>query len=82
MASLRVINSELSLGGKCRFEAVAASSPQVSLLGSKVHNIKRTIKEAIYIRVNDPSLNRNINMFHLSHIWDEVMFNTLALHLK
>ena len=36
----------------------------------------RAIKEAIYIRVNNPSLNRNIGKYHLPHIWDEVLFNT------
>ena len=42
----------------------------------------RTIKEALYIRVNDPSLNRNIDKYHLPHIWDEVLFNISELKLK
>ena len=42
----------------------------------------RTIKEALYIRVNNPSLNRNIGKYHLPHIWDEVLFNTSELKLK
>ena len=36
-------------------------------------NLIRAIKEAIYIRVNNPSLNRNIGKYHLPHIWDEVL---------
>ena len=36
----------------------------------------RTIKEAIYIRVNNRSLNRNVGKHHLSHSWDRVLFNT------
>ena len=31
-----------------------------SIVGREDHNTARTIKEAILIRVNDPSLNRNI----------------------
>ena len=41
--------------------------------------LMRTIKEALYIRVNNPSLNRNIGKYHLPHIWDEVLFNTWEL---
>ena len=32
-----------------------------------------TIKESIYIRVNSPTLNRNIGKFNLHHIWDRVL---------
>ena len=42
----------------------------------------RTIKEALYIRVNDPSLNRNVGKYHLPHVWDDVLFNTSELKLK
>ena len=45
-------------------------------------NLSRTIKEALYIRVNNPSLNRNIGKYHLPHIWDEVLLNTSELKLK
>ena len=36
-----------------------------SIMGREEQNIARTIKEAILIRVNDPSLNRNIGKFQL-----------------
>ena len=42
----------------------------------------RNIREAIFIRVNDPSLNRNIGKFQLPHIWDEVLAKSPELHLK
>ena len=42
----------------------------------------RNIKESIYIRVNNPSLNNNIGKFNLSHIWDRVLLNTNGLSLK
>ena len=53
-----------------------------SIVGREDQNLIRAIKEAIYIRVNNASLNRNIGQYHLSHIWDEVLFNILELKLK
>ena len=41
----------------------------------------RTIKESIFIRVNNPALNQNIGKYNLSHIWDRVLFNTPGLKL-
>ena len=34
------------------------------------------IKESIYIRINNPTLNRNMGKFQLSHIWDRGLFST------
>ena len=42
----------------------------------------RLIKEALFIRVNNPSINRNIDKYHLPHIWDEVLLNTSELKSK
>ena len=53
-----------------------------SIVGREDQNLKREIKEALFIRVNNPSLNRNIGKFHLPHIWDEVLFNTSEIKLK
>ena len=53
-----------------------------SIVGREDQNLIRTIKEAIYIRVNNPSLNRNIGKYHLPHIWDEVLNNIPELKLK
>ena len=50
--------------------------------GREWHNLARNIKEPIYIRVNDPTLNNNIGKFNLSHIWDRVLLNTKGLTLK
>ena len=52
------------------------------IVGREDQNLMRTIKEALYIRVNNPSLIRNIGKYHLPHIWDEVLFNILELKLK
>ena len=53
-----------------------------SIVGREDQNLMRTIKEALYIRVNNPPLNRNIGKYHLPHIWDEVLYNTSELKLK
>ena len=42
----------------------------------------RLIKEDIYIKVNNPSLNKNIGKYHLPQIWDEVLNNITELKLK
>ena len=58
--------------------SVLTISPQ--WVGTWTCSITRTIKEAIFIRANDPSLNRNIGKFQLPHIWDEVLQDTPVLH--
>ena len=53
-----------------------------SIVGREDQNLIRTIKEAIYVRVNNPSLKKNIGKYHLPHIWDEVLLNSSELKLK
>ena len=53
-----------------------------SIVGREDQNLTRTIKEALYIRVNNPSLNKNIGKYHLPHRWDEVLCNSPELKLK
>ena len=53
-----------------------------SIVGREAHNITRTIKGAMDIRVNDQSLNRNIGIFQLPHTWAELLLNTPFLHLQ
>ena len=45
-------------------------------------HLARNIKESIYIRVNNPTLNNNIGKFNLTHIQDRVLLNTKGLNLK
>ena len=52
------------------------------IIGREGHNLARNIKEPIYIRVNNPTLNNNIGKFNLPHIWDRVLLNTKGLNLK
>ena len=53
-----------------------------SLVGREDQTIAKAIKEAILIRVNDPSLNRNIDKYQLAHIWGEVLVKSPELKLK
>ena len=46
------------------------------------HGLARSIKEPIFIRVNNLTLNRSIGKFNLPHIWDRVLLNTPCLTLK
>ena len=42
-----------------------------SIVDREVQGMARNIKEAMYIRVNDPSLSRNLGKFKVSHVWDQ-----------
>ena len=53
-----------------------------SIVGREDQSLITTIKEALNIRVNYSSLNKNIGKYHLFHIWDEVLFNTSKLKIN
>ena len=53
-----------------------------SIVVREDQNLMRLIKESIYIRVNNPSLNKNVGKYHLPHIWGEVLFNSPELKIK
>ena len=44
--------------------------------------MSRYIKESIFIRVKNPTLNKNIGKFNLPHIWDRLLINTPSLKLN
>ena len=44
------------------------------IIGREENNVARTIQEAMFIRVNNPSLNKNIGKYNLQHIWDRILF--------
>ena len=58
------------------------SQNNFQIIGREDRGLARNIKESIFIRVNNPTLNRNIGKFNLSHIWDRVLLNTHGLTLK
>ena len=49
-----------------------------NIIGREDQGQARTIKESIYIRVNNPTLNQNIGKYNLGHLWDS-SFNTPGL---
>ena len=53
-----------------------------SIVAREDQNLCRWIKETVYIRVNNLSLNKNIGKYHLPHMWDEVLHNTSELKLN
>ena len=53
-----------------------------NMLGREDQGLMRLIKESIYIRVNNPTPNRNIGKFNLSHILDRFLLNTPGLKLN
>ena len=59
-----------------------ASINNFSIVGREEQNLSRLIKESMFIRVNNPSLNKNIGKYHLPHVWDEVLINNIELKLK
>ena len=52
------------------------------MIGRAGHNLARNIKESIFIRVNNPTLNKNIGKFNLPHILDRVILKTPGLNLN
>ena len=52
------------------------------IIGREDHSLARTIKESMYIRVNNPTLNRNIGKYNLPHIWDKLLFSISELKRK
>ena len=53
-----------------------------SIVDRESQSLARNIKEVIYTRVNDPSLNRNLGKFQLPHVWDQVLRDTPSLPPK
>ena len=58
------------------------SHDNFSIVGREDQSIARNIKEAILIRVIDPSLNRNIGKFKLPHIWDTILVKSPEVKFK
>ena len=59
----------------------SATANTFNIIGREDRDLAMTIKETIYIRVNNPSLNRNVGKYQLNHLWDRVLFNTPGLNL-
>ena len=55
---------------------------QLQQCGREDQNLARSIKEPIFIRINDSPSNRNIGKYQLQHIWDEVLMISSEIRLK
>ena len=53
-----------------------------NILHRETQGPSRNSKEAIFIYVNDPSLNRNLRKYQLPHIWDNILQDTPVLQVK
>ena len=58
------------------------SPESFTIVDREAQGLTRNVTEAMYIKVNDPSLNRNLGKFQIPHVWDQVLKNTPSLHLK
>ena len=53
-----------------------------SIIHKEVHSQCRTIKEAVFICVNDLTFNRNLGKYQLLHVWDSMLQASPMLELK
>ena len=58
------------------------SQNNFQIIGREGCGLARNIKESIFIRINNSTLNRNISKFKLPDIWEGVLLNTPDLTLK
>ena len=49
------------------------------IIGMERHNMARAIKEAIYIRVKNPTLNKHTGKYNLPDIWDKDLYSVPEL---
>ena len=66
----------------CNITGHSTTIKNFNIVGREEQNLIRAIKQAIYIRVNNPSLNKNIGKYHVPHVWDEVLMKISELMLK
>ena len=57
-------------------------SEQFSIVHKEVNSHSRTIKEAMFIWVQDPTLNRNLGKYQLPHIWNHLPMASPNLQCK
>ena len=55
---------------------------QFNIVHKEVNGHSRTIKEAMFIHVQDPPLNRNLGKYQLPHIWDHLLQASPTLQCK
>ena len=55
---------------------------QFNIVHKEVCSHSRTIKEAMFICIHDPTLNRNLGKYQLLHIWDHLLQASATLLVK
>ena len=60
----------------CNTTGHTTSLENFSIVGREEQNLSRLIKESMFIRINSPSLNKNIGKYHLPHIWMKFLLTT------
>ena len=70
------------LGKRLRIPSPIYDHANISGHHTKLDNFSIVGRNSHTISINDSSLNRNIGKYQLPHILDEVLLNTLDLHLK
>ena len=55
---------------------------QFNIVHKEVNSHSRTIKEAMFIHMQDPSLNRNLGKYQLPHIWVHLLLVSPTLQCK
>ena len=53
-----------------------------NIIGMEDHGLGWTIKQSIFIMVNNPTLNRKVDMYNVHHIGDRVLFNIPDLKIN
>ena len=53
-----------------------------NIIHKETFGFSGTIKEAMFIRVNNPTLNRNLGKYQLLQTWDSILQETPMLQLK
>ena len=66
----------------CNITGHITTQDNFQIIGREDHGIARTIKESIYIMVNNPTWTRNIGKLNLHHIWDRVLLITPGLKIN
>ena len=67
--------------GHSNISVHSTNTDSFTIIGREDHGLARAIKESIYIRVNNPTLNRNVGKYNLHHIWDRVMLSPPELRI-
>ena len=76
------LNAPSPIHQHCSSTGHPLSPKYFNIIHRETQGSSRNIREAMFIHVNDPSLNRNLGKYQLPHVWDNILQDTPALQLK